>query len=82
MGAAYDAAGKFREALGVYKRSIKLDPSYPVAQNNLGVVYARLGQLDLAEKHITEAIKLDPTYEAAKRNLQRVLALKKRGRPG
>ena len=69
--------GDLTEAIKEYKLSIKNDPNYDIAHNNLGVIYLD----DLA--HITNAIECfkhaaeaNPNYALAYYNLGRAYALK------
>lgn len=51
------------EALDLITRAVKADPTSGAYLDSLGWVYFRRGNLDLAEKHLTEAARLEP-YDA------------------
>ncbi len=48
------------EALVLIQKAVKLDPTSGAYLDSLGWVHFRLGNLDLAEKHLTEAARLEP----------------------
>ncbi len=41
-------------------KAVKLDPTSGAFQDSLGWVYFRLGELDRAEKHLSEGLRLEP----------------------
>lgn len=47
-------------ALGLLNKAIKLNPGSIIANNFLGDVYFRIGDLEMAEKYETRAVELDP----------------------
>ena len=52
-----------------FELATKVRPSFTLAYNNLGVVYTRLGTLDLAEQAYLRALEIDPESDAAYHNL-------------
>ncbi|MBI4915647.1 MAG: tetratricopeptide repeat protein [Acidobacteria bacterium] len=58
-----DKGVNLEEALGLIQKAVKLDPTSGAYLDSLGWVHFRLGNLDLAEKHLTEAARLEP-YDA------------------
>ena len=46
LGAVFAAQNKLQEALSNYNKSIKINPDYAQAYNNLGVCMYRLGQIN------------------------------------
>jgi tetratricopeptide (TPR) repeat protein/peroxiredoxin len=80
IGAAFEAQGSFREAAEEYQLAIQLDSRHMLAHNNLGVVLARLNQLDDALRLLNRALEIDPSYAPARRNLAIVQAMKDRAR--
>jgi len=58
-----DKGINLEEALGLIQKAVKLDPTSGAYLDSLGWVHFRLGNLDLAEKHLTEAARLEP-YDA------------------
>ncbi len=55
-----DREVNLEEARQLIEKAVKLDPSSGAFQDSLGWVYFRLGELGLAEKHLTTAIRLEP----------------------
>lgn len=53
--------------LSDYEAAIRADPTYALAYSNRGIVYRRLGKLDLALEDLNEAIRLDATADAYNR---------------
>ncbi len=72
MGATQIESGDYPAALRNILAAEELDPSSPVIQNNLGLVYFLRERYDLAEKHLQKAVSLDPKYSEARNNLSRV----------
>ena len=80
-GAHYDLAnslmegGRAAEAISHFEEAIRWRPNYPEAQNNLGILFARIpGRTAEAIAHFQAAIELDPKLEQAHRNLGMLLA--------
>ena len=70
--------GDLDEAIKEYKLSIKFDPNYDIAYNNLGVIYLDdLVQLQKAIECFETAIDCNPNYALAYYNLGRCFALKR-----
>lgn len=78
MGSSLMDNQSYPQALSELLRAEELNPSQPVIQNNLGLVYFAREKLDLAEKHMHQAIKLDPKFTDAKNNLGRILIEQKK----
>ena len=62
-------AGKYEEAISLYKRALKIKPDYADAYNNLGNLQRKLGQLDEAITSCEQALKIKPDYAEAHHNL-------------
>ena len=60
------------DAIQAYKEAIRLNPDDVDAHNNLGDVYRRQGNLDLAIELIQNAIKLNPKNSEAHLNFGNV----------
>jgi hypothetical protein len=63
------------EALAHLRKAIEIDPDYLEAQNNLGTLYIRMGNLEAAHEPLTRAAELEPGAPEAQCNLS-ALALK------
>ena len=55
LGAAYDKAGKTREAVKEFEETIKIHSNSAEAHFNLGVLYESLGEGEKAIRHILKA---------------------------
>ncbi len=55
-----DKSVHLEEARDMLVKAVKSEPSSGAYQDSLGWVYFRLGELDRAERHLTEAVRLDP----------------------
>ena len=55
LGTAYDKAGKIRDAVKEFEKTIKIHPNSAEAHFNLGVLYGTLNQGDKAILHILKA---------------------------
>lgn len=68
-GLAHEEAGDLPQAERAYRRAIRLDPSDPVAQLNLGNVLLARGRVDAAAERFAQAAALDPDSARAWYNL-------------
>lgn len=68
----------FVGAIDYYNESLRLNPSYTKAHNNLGIALIQVKKYDDAMQHFYEAIRLDPTFIEAYLNLG--LLLESQGR--
>ncbi|HOT96817.1 MAG TPA: tetratricopeptide repeat protein [bacterium] len=64
-------AGHYQEAVPLFRQAIALTPYDPVAQNDLGVAFYHLHQLDSALAYYQTAIRLRPDYTRAISNLSK-----------
>ncbi len=51
---------RYREAVDLYKKAVKLDENLAVAQRDLGINYLRINNIFGARHHIRKAFDLDP----------------------
>ena len=72
------APGRTADAFAQYQEALRLDPDYAEAYNNLGILYAKAGQVEQARTQWETALKLKPGYEDARRNLQKLQRLQRR----
>lgn len=68
LGAGYIRNGRYDRALAKLQKALKFDPNHALAHNYLGVLYGRLDQDDLADKHFKRSIELDPNSSTALNN--------------
>lgn len=65
------------EAIEEYQLSIKYQPDYAIAHNNLGVIYLDdLAQIQKASECFKNALEYDPNYALAHYNYARCLSIK------
>jgi tetratricopeptide (TPR) repeat protein len=69
LGEAYYRQGNYPAALGEFLKSETLYPGDPFLQNDLGLTYMAMKQMDLAVKHFKKAIEIKPDYAPAINNL-------------
>lgn len=69
LASAYSREGMNNEAVLNYQKSISLQPVYPEAYNNLGIIYQVQGQLKEAKEFYEKAVSLNPGYARAYHNL-------------
>ncbi len=65
--------GRPDEALEVYEGLAQDYPELPEVQNNLGVMYASKGKLDMAKYAFEQALRNNPTYATAHENMGDIL---------
>lgn len=54
--------GRLEEARRLYEESLRLDPGYVDALNNLGVILIRKRDYDAAQRNLEKAVRLKPKY--------------------
>jgi len=59
LGIEYMRNGMYEASLDRLEKAISQDPSYQAAHTSIAVLYERLGETDLAEKHYRKAYQLD-----------------------
>jgi Flp pilus assembly protein TadD len=55
-------------------------PHFPAAHNDLGILRAKQGRLDEAERYFRDALAADPLFEDARYNLGLLDRLRERNR--
>ena len=53
---------RFNEAIVHYENVIKIDPSIVFAYYNLGLIYEKLNNTELAKKNYKSAIEIEPLF--------------------
>jgi Flp pilus assembly protein TadD len=61
------------QAIHEFRESVRLNPTDPLAHNNLGNDLAKNGQMEEAIREFRAALRLDPACEPAKKNLAQAL---------
>ncbi|EGC31666.1 hypothetical protein DICPUDRAFT_39606, partial [Dictyostelium purpureum] len=69
MGVTFYENGDSKMALESYKRALELNPIYPEALCNVGVIYKNLGEILPAIEYYQRALQFNPNYLLVKNNL-------------
>ena len=77
LGAANVRLMQYNEAIGIYKKAIKLKPDSAEAHSNMGIAYKGTDDLMAAIESFKQAIKIRPDFAEAYNNMG--LALKDKG---
>jgi Flp pilus assembly protein TadD len=72
LGMAYDAAGRFDEAIAQYRQAIAIKDIYPQIHSNLANSLVNAKQYAEAEKEYRRAIAMDPGFILPYRNLYKL----------
>ncbi len=73
LAMALDKAGDFPGERSVLEQAVKLDPTFALAQNQLGYLVSRDGNAAVAEQHFRLAVKAAPAFTDAWINLAATL---------
>ena len=65
--------GQSEDAFEVYESLAQDYPELPEVQNNLGVMYAAKGKLDMAKYALEQALRNNPSYATAHENMGNIL---------
>ncbi len=68
-GDTYERLGELENAIGEYRKALKLNAENAVAHSNLGGLLVIVGQPADGESHLSEAVRLDPAIAGAHYNL-------------
>jgi protein O-mannosyl-transferase len=63
----------WRNSITLWKDSVKKDPYNPIAHNNLGLAFYKIGKYDEAVRHYSEALNIKPDFSGAHNNLGNAL---------
>ncbi len=69
LGIAYDAVGRFDEAIGAYRTALKLSPENAVVMNNLAMSQAMAGHLQAAIDTLEAAALINRSNTHIRQNL-------------
>lgn len=68
LGSVYFQQRNFEVALNEFTVATKIDPTFGLAYNGLGLVHSALGQDALAEKNFKQAIQIEPNNSESHNN--------------
>jgi tetratricopeptide (TPR) repeat protein len=80
LGISYHFLNKLKEAESAYKDSIKRDPKYSDAYNNLGALSYSKKNFGEAERQFRNALEADPESSVARQNLRATRYARENGR--
>ncbi len=69
LAMAYSAMGKVKEAEKILLRAIKINPTHPVTNNELGLLYRKMGRFSDAKRAYEKVIQKFPQFLPARKNL-------------
>lgn len=69
LGNSLLVLGRLDEAAGAFQAALELEPAFPQAHHNLGIVAHQVGKTAQAMARFLEAVRLDPDYADAHQNL-------------
>lgn len=72
----FHKSGRFEEAARLYRETLRIEPGYVNALNNLGVIYIHKKDYRAAQSNFEKAIRLKPGYVDPYYNLTCLHALK------
>lgn len=75
LGNLYRQQKQFESAKAMFTKSLKLQPGYAPAYNNLGLVFVAEGRWKEAKYCFNMALQGDPLLDAAKSNIIKVTAM-------
>lgn len=73
IGGCRDRLGDPQAAVHAFKTALELQPTNYLAQYNLGVTYARMGQLAMARESFEHAVTIEPRHASSHNGLSRIL---------
>ena len=59
LGIGYMEEKQYEVSLDNFKKALAINPRLPSAHNGIAILYEKLGELDLADKHYRKAVQLD-----------------------
>ena len=73
LGIEYMRQGELNIALSKLKKALYQSPQLAIAHNTIAILYARIGEIELAEDHFERSISLDSTDSRLRNNYGRFL---------
>jgi len=64
LGTLYERMSRSDEAMDASRRALEARPDFADACNNLGILYARRGDLERAREYWQRAVAIDPNSAA------------------
>jgi type IV pilus assembly protein PilF len=78
LGVEYLREGNYELSLTKLERALSLDPDLPAAHDAIAVLYEKVGENKLAEKHYKKSLKLKPDNARGHNNYGQFLCFQKR----
>jgi type IV pilus assembly protein PilF len=78
LGLGYYREGKYELSLTKLEKALELDPDLPQAHGAIAVLYEKVGDARLAEKHYKKALRLSPDDSRAQNNYGQFLCFQGR----
>lgn len=72
LGVIYRKKGDLQEALGHYKKALRVHPDEPYIYYNIGRLYLDMKQMDDAKGYFEKALKKEPGFEEAKQVIKAI----------
>jgi tetratricopeptide (TPR) repeat protein len=75
LGNAYEAVGRYPDAIKIYNHALDLNEANPSTQCNLGYALMQEGKVEEAVPHFMECMELDPTMPQGRTDLTQSLRI-------
>ena len=72
LGCLYIKEKRLKEAEEIFKKLLKIEPSFSKAYYNLGIIYLLRGEKEKTLKVWRKALEIDPDYELVKESLRNI----------
>lgn len=78
LGIEYFRQGDYEQSRTKLEKALELNPDFPQAHGAIAVLYERVGEAGLAEKHYKKALRLDPENSREQNNYGQFLCFQGR----
>ena len=78
LGVEYFRQGDYEQSRVKLEKALALDPDYPPAHGTIALLYERVGETKLAEKHYKKALRLSPDSAREQNNYGQFLCFQER----
>lgn len=78
LGVEYLREGRYELSLTKLQQALELDPGYAKAHGAIAILYEKVGDKELAEKHYKKALHLEPDDSGAQNNYGQFLCFQER----